>query len=32
MGSVDLGSLGDLLSAFGDIFSGFGGLASFSAE
>jgi hypothetical protein len=32
MGSVDLGSLGDLLSAFGDIFSGFGGLSSFSAE
>lgn len=32
MGSVDLGSLGDLLGAFGDIFSGFGGLASFSAE
>ncbi len=32
MGSVDLGSLGDLLSAFGDIFSGFGGLSSFSAD
>ncbi len=32
MGSVDFGSLGDLLGAFGDIFSGFGGLSSFSAE
>lgn len=32
MGSVDLGSLGDLLGAFGDLFSGFGGLSSFSAE
>lgn len=32
MGSVDLGSLGDLLGAFSDILSGFGGLASFSAE
>lgn len=32
MGSVDLGSLGDILSAFGSIFSGFADLTSFSAE
>lgn len=32
MGSVDLGSLGSILSAFGSIFSGFGDLSSLSAE
>ncbi len=32
MGSVDLGSLADILSALGDIFGGIGVLSSFSAE
>lgn len=32
MGSVDLGSLADLLGALGDIFGGFDVLSSFSAE